>query len=281
MKIVEIPIAEIDAAGRLRPATASVVEQLAADIGRRGLRQPIEVARKARDNKWRLVSGLHRLEACKALGRATIEAVEVKGNLPELQRDQLLENLARNELSALERCQFTAVLKGLFLSEHPEAARGIAGGNARQNQQIPSLGLADWYGQIATRSERSKKTVQRQALIGENLDADAADLLRGTEFEDSQVELEALAKRVPEEQRAIAAMLIDPDSPARSVREALAILVGQPAEPADAAERTIAKLADRFRSWGRAERRKFVEALGDAELDELAELIGARRSEAD
>ena len=270
MKIVEVPVAEIDADGRLRPAAMAVVEQLAADIARRGLRQPIEVARKARGKGWRLVSGLHRLEACKMLGREAIEAVEVTGNLPALQRDQLLENLARNELSALERCQFTAVLKGLFLSENPGAARGIAGAAAKHGVQTPSLGLAEWYSQIATRSERSKKTVQRQALIGENLDGEAADMLRGTDFEDNQFELEALCRLDPARQRQVAAKLADPGSPVASVRDALAALAGQPADTP--AKNPVAGYLDRWRAWPRAQRREFVYGLTDAEFDELVEL---------
>lgn len=270
LKIVEISIAETDTSGRLRPAHPAVVEQLAGDIEARGLRQPIEVARKGKG--WQLVSGLHRFMACKSLGWSTIPSVEVTGNLPALQRDQLLENLARNELSALERCQFTAVLKGLFLSENPGAARGVAGGKARQGQQMPSLALAEWYGEIAARSERAIRTIKRQAAIGERLDEEAADRLRGSEFEDNQFELEALSKRHAEQQRQVAAMLTDPDSPAGSVANALAALAGQPAEAADRAGRTIAKALDRFRRWGRSERREFVSGLSDAEFDELVEL---------
>lgn len=275
LKIVDIPVAEIDTAGRIRPATAAMVEQLARDITARKLRLPVEVAKT--EKGWRLVSGLHRLEACRLLGWTAIPAIVVKGTSATLRRDEYLENLIRNELTVLERCQVTAALKQQFLEENPEAGHG---GDRRSADREQGASLASWYANIAARSERAKRTIQLQASIGERLDARAADRLRGTDFEDNQSELEALSKRHAEEQRAIAAMLTDPESPANNVREALAMLAGQPADRADGDERAIRGLVDRWRRWPRANRREFIYALTDEEFDEMVELRRARAGEA-
>ncbi len=73
MKDVVIKIDEIYIpAARRAPIDADKVEALATSIAGNGLLSPILV----RPDKARyvLVSGLHRLEACKALGETTIKA---------------------------------------------------------------------------------------------------------------------------------------------------------------------------------------------------------------
>jgi len=72
MKDVVIRIAEIYVpAAKRGPVDADKVNALAESIAESGLQSPILV----RPDKARyvLVSGLHRLEACKALGEATIK----------------------------------------------------------------------------------------------------------------------------------------------------------------------------------------------------------------
>jgi len=72
MKDVVIPIEEIYVpAARRGPIDADKVNALAESIAENGLQSPILV----RPDKARyvLVSGLHRLEACKALGETTVK----------------------------------------------------------------------------------------------------------------------------------------------------------------------------------------------------------------
>ena len=71
LKREKIPIAEIyvpvKRRATLKPAT---VQELAQSILENGLRTPIHVRRDG--DRFVLVEGLHRLEACKALGEETI-----------------------------------------------------------------------------------------------------------------------------------------------------------------------------------------------------------------
>lgn len=77
MQNVQIPIAEIYVpAKRKRTLDAARVEALAQSIMEDGLRMPISV-RKG-NGRYVLQEGLHRLEACRALGEDTIESIIVR-----------------------------------------------------------------------------------------------------------------------------------------------------------------------------------------------------------
>ena len=76
MKDVEIRIDEIYVPAKHRKAIdLDKAEALAQSILEQGLQSPISV-RRGKD-RYVLVSGLHRLEACKALGEDTIVAIVV------------------------------------------------------------------------------------------------------------------------------------------------------------------------------------------------------------
>ncbi|HEY7687390.1 MAG TPA: ParB N-terminal domain-containing protein [Dongiaceae bacterium] len=73
MKAKAIKIAEIYVPTALRkPVDAKKVEQLAMSIAEIGQQEPILV--RPDKERFVLVSGLHRLEACRALGETTIFA---------------------------------------------------------------------------------------------------------------------------------------------------------------------------------------------------------------
>ena len=73
MKAKAIKIAEIYVPAALRkPVDAKKVEQLAMSIAEIGQQEPILV--RPDKERFVLVSGLHRLEACRALGETTIYA---------------------------------------------------------------------------------------------------------------------------------------------------------------------------------------------------------------
>lgn len=264
MRAVEIPVAAIDDSNRARPVTGFVAEQLAWDIEARGLRQPIEVAATRPGEgigaEYRLVSGGHRLAAFKRLNRETIPAFVVTGDPLVLRRDELLENLARNELSALERAQFLAELKRVYQALHPDAKNG----GDRTTEQ--SAKLANWYRDVAQRSGWAVRTIERAAQIGERIAPEAAELLRGTPFEDKQSELALLAKAEPTKQPKIAALVARKQMAEPSIRAAIARVEGRTQTPASTDDRSLAKLLD---AWSRAPmraRRAFIQTVMDGEF---------------
>jgi ParB-like chromosome segregation protein Spo0J len=77
MREHEIPIDEIYIPTKRRGTVDPLrVDALAQDILEKGQQNPIWVRRD--DKRYVLVEGLHRLEACKALGERTITAVFVQ-----------------------------------------------------------------------------------------------------------------------------------------------------------------------------------------------------------
>lgn len=77
MESIEIPIDEIYVpAKRKNTLNQETVDALAESIMEEGLKMPISV-RKG-NGRYVLQEGLHRLEACRALGEATIESIVVR-----------------------------------------------------------------------------------------------------------------------------------------------------------------------------------------------------------
>lgn len=77
MESVEIPIAEIYVpAKRKRTLKPEQVDELAESIMEEGLKLPISV--RQGNGRFVLIEGLHRLEACRALGEETIKSIIVR-----------------------------------------------------------------------------------------------------------------------------------------------------------------------------------------------------------
>ncbi len=74
--IVRIDEIYIPAKHRQRPLNLKSVEEISESILEIGQKTPIRVRRDG--HRFVLVSGLHRLEACKALGEETIAAIMVR-----------------------------------------------------------------------------------------------------------------------------------------------------------------------------------------------------------
>ncbi|HIP80324.1 MAG TPA: chromosome partitioning protein ParB [Kiloniellaceae bacterium] len=77
MESVSLKIAEIYVpAKRKRTLKAETVEALAESIMEEGLKMPISV--RQGNGRYVLQEGLHRLEACRALGEETIDSIIVR-----------------------------------------------------------------------------------------------------------------------------------------------------------------------------------------------------------
>ncbi len=266
MTSLTIPVSAIDDRDRVRPVTPAIAEQFAEDMRNRGLRQPIEVARRGKD-RWELVDGGHRLAAAKLLRWETIEAVVSTGTKLERRRDQLLAQLVYNPLTMLERAEFLAELKRVYQELYPESK---AGGDRTQGK-TQTLHFAQ---AVAVRAPWGVRTIQLAAMIGEKLVPEAAALLRNTPFEDNQQELVSLAKLSPKTQEAVAELLTRSKEAPPTVAAALAILEGR--KQADPEAKKLARLVDTWKRLPKAARRDWVQALPNDLADELADLLAQR-----
>ena len=98
-----------------------VVSRLAESIKEIGLIVPIAITPLGE-----LVAGGHRLAAVKKLGWETIPCTMLTGTMEDpVNRIAVIdENLIRREIPAVERTQYLAERKKLYLELHPETEKG-------------------------------------------------------------------------------------------------------------------------------------------------------------
>jgi ParB-like chromosome segregation protein Spo0J len=180
------------------------VQALSDSIAEIGLQTPITVTRQVEfaDGQevqvWRLIAGLHRLEAVKSLGLAEIEAVEM-GDDEVLQKLwECDENLCRAELTGAQRAKFTAERKKWYEIKHPETRHGATGRGREKSCQFGDSNER-FTAETAKATGRSERSVQRDALRGAKIDLDALEILEGT-IGDKGVNLDAIARLDPEDQ---------------------------------------------------------------------------------
>jgi ParB family transcriptional regulator, chromosome partitioning protein len=152
-----------DLDGRIGLFFPAKAEALAALIGAHGQNDPIKVVKRGNAAKmpWNLVAGLHRLEACRALGIdvAAIEVCRALGiDAGKLRDIQASENMDRRELEPIERAMFVHAVA--------EAAKArVLEANGGKSQQ-----------QIAI-SMRWNKVRFAAPERGRDADADTADMM--------------------------------------------------------------------------------------------------------
>jgi ParB family chromosome partitioning protein len=105
--ISSVPVAKIRVGERSRSLCEDVVVSLVESIKAIGLKVPISVQidSASRGERYLLVVGLHRLEACRRLGMAHIDTRIVDLDDTERRLWEIAENLHRAELTALERSE--------------------------------------------------------------------------------------------------------------------------------------------------------------------------------
>jgi len=203
-----IALDSVTTAGRARQATRRQVDALVESIREVGLLNPITVC--ATDHGYALVAGLHRLEACRALGWTEIPAVVL--DLDEQQRiiAECDENLCAPTLTATERAEFTRRRKAAYEALHPEAAHGSPSvsrqvGDTRERSEAPRF-TAD----TAARTGQSERVVQRDAERGDKVCDEALALIRNTRLDTGRY-LDGIKNLSPEEQVArVNADLVEP-----------------------------------------------------------------------
>jgi ParB family chromosome partitioning protein len=195
---------------RLRPL--GDISSLIESIREVGLLSPISVTR----DKC-LISGLHRLEAFRALGRKYIPAFIVPISRQEAQIAEIDENLARNDLSLLERAEHLYRRKQIYEGLHPERRHG---GNQYTGGKKCQDGNLQFCQTAAAASGRSATTVHRLVRIAKLLTAETKHLLRGTEWADNQQTLMKLCKLTPEMQESVAGKVAKGES--KEIADAIA-----------------------------------------------------------
>lgn len=210
MNILELPLTSIEVGNdRARDLDPAWVEGLAGSIQMQGLMQPIVVRQQG--DGYRLVAGLHRLNAFAALGRDTIPATLSDADTDDAAKlAEVMENLGRHDLIALDRCHHLYELKQVWERMYPDTKAGVAGGKARHGAATEIFSFA------AATSERiglSQRAIQIAVKIWTGIAPALRTRLRGTDLARKQTELKALSELPAAKQVKVLDAILSEDLP--------------------------------------------------------------------
>ncbi len=176
--------------------------------------------RETAGGQYRLVAGLHRLEAAKLLGWDMIEASLVEGSDLEARLNEIDENLLRRELSDLDRSVFLSERKTIWQELHPHTARAGRKSNRAKLAHISEEPLEERFSAATARKLGMSASMIDRALRRAQIADDVRDLLTGHPVSRKGVQLDQLAAMTPADQRRVAHALLDAEDPARNVIDA-------------------------------------------------------------
>lgn len=201
-------IAAIDATGRLRPVDEAHAQLIAASMNESSLIQPVVVRTDSSGNGLKLVVGGHRLRGAGILGWDEIPAILIEATDDEARQIEIDENLARKELTILERAEFLAERKRVYETLHPETANGKAKKPKTEKAKVANLATFARFSKDAAKSTGlGERTIQRSVELAGKLSPEAVALIRGTKVADNQAQLQALAELEPEQQITVAGLI--------------------------------------------------------------------------
>jgi len=188
----KIDIDGITIGQRVRPLNAAAVKEIAESIKRIGLRTPITVMVTDPNEDipdYRLVSGLHRLEAMRSLGQDEIEAYVTTDTSEDAARMwEIAENLHRAELTVLQKAEHVA--EWVRLSETVSA------------QLAPKIGRPESGTNKASRELGIDRTEAQRSIKVDSLSPEAKEAARTAGLDDNQSALLRAARVEPERQAA-------------------------------------------------------------------------------
>ena len=191
-----VKIAKLDRSHPSRQIDRRHVGELAASIRDNGLLHPVIV-----DDNHVVLAGHHRVAAHELIGLDEIPATVISLGEIKKQLATIDENLMRLNLTSLQRGQAIAKRKELYEALHPGTKQGPAqarGSNKKQGKATGSDVSADsaltFVDDTASKTGRSKRSVQVDAQIGSSLTPDEVSELQGTPAENNQSVLLRIAQ---------------------------------------------------------------------------------------
>ena len=195
LAVVEVPLKRIKISTRLRGTCEDKVTDLAESIEGIGLLHPITVSKHG---EWfHLLSGMHRLEAFRKLGRDTIPA-SINQSDPLIEElIEVEENLVSSRLTSIDEARFIVRWEEILTLLGKRAVRG----DNRWNRS----GLTN--DDLARTRGMSRRTYIYTKSIA-TLHPEVQDLLNETEYANQKMDLVALSKESDEVQLQVATYLI-------------------------------------------------------------------------
>lgn len=196
--------------------------------------------------RYRLISGHHRLTAYGGLGHTRIPAIVVEGISDDAARlEEVMENLGRAELWALDRCHHLYELKQVWERMYPETKNGGNFGNQytkskkalisarRHKMPTPKINSEDMpivFGfarAVADKVGLDQRTIRQAVMIWTRLAPAVRLRLRGTGLATKQTELLALSDLKAPVQMQVLELILGPQRGVDNVAAAVAFLAGR------------------------------------------------------
>jgi ParB family transcriptional regulator, chromosome partitioning protein len=253
-----IPIADIDASGRLRPVDAAWVEALAVSIEAGGL------------------AGAHRLAAVTLLNEPEIPAVVIPLDPNQARLAEIDENLMRHELTQLDRAVFLAERKRVWEALYPLTAHGKAKKH-KQNQDVGKVAKMATFPRFtkeaAERTGLSERTSRRSIALVADLGPDLIAGLRGTVHADDATALQLFRQRLgvatPEQRATVLSILgRGGTAPAREVLRQARLAPDAP--PEESGDALFAKIDALWARMGKRDRDRWLSYRGLAYAEKPA-----------
>ena len=246
MNVIEaasFPIAEIVVGDRLRDVDMDHAAVIASTIETSGLQHHIILRRKG--NHIVLVAGAHRLAAYKLLGRDDIpahlveapEGVDTEAYFREM---EVVENVARNDLSALDR----AVHLGEWLKLAEAKGLKYGKGGDRKSHKVLTDDQKKTFpliGDLAEQMRVSRRSINQYLALYKDLSPAAIAKLKGGDLADNFTELRKLAAEPADKQLAILQRM-DGENPALNIAAAISLEYNE-IDISTPDEKTFARLA--------------------------------------
>lgn len=195
--IQPVAIDAIHARPDARAVSDKMVAALAESIAAIGLLNPIRV--RAAGDGFEVIAGRHRVEACRSLGLAEIDAYVVTDDDLHAELAMIDENLCRAELSPAEVASQTMRRKELHERLHPEKKHG----GDRKSDQVANFATRSFAAVTAAKTGMSERAVRLHAERGEKVIPEVLSMVSGTRL-DTGVYLDKIKMMPPNEQIAAA-----------------------------------------------------------------------------
>lgn len=246
----KILIKDIHFPARLRNVENDHVLVISSSITQHGLMNPITVRKTPNgEAPYTLVAGAHRLTAVTMLDATTIDCMVVQADALDAQLMEVLENLARNELSKLDRAIFVQTYRDIWEQKYGEIKRGNPDlPNCANIAQLIEDGAGESFSEhVADKLGLSRRSIENANYIAKNLPTDLREQLRGTPEADNQAFLLKVAKLDPfkREKAAIAHREAGGDT-----KQMFLLLDGGKELELTPQQKLYSRLVD---SWGRAD----------------------------
>jgi len=280
----DVALADIHIESRLRPVDPVSVQALCVSIEEIGLQDRIDLRRVRLKEKgpggeaFRLVllAGAHRLDAFHQLGHEAIPADIWDCTDDYARLVEIDDNLARTELTPLDRAVFLCRRKDVYEGMYPQvkAKSGAVLAAMRWNADATdTLSVASFVKATAQQTGQSERTIERIIAAGQSLSDSDIDALRAAPKQVTISDLQILAKCEPKHRPGIIFGLVA--GHAGSAAEALAILTARPGDAiVDPVDAKVRPLNDMFARAPRLVLHRFVRQNADKLRAILADLEG-------